>query len=218
MESVYEVARLGKTVNLDLRSPEQILGNMDRRKRQQVLRALEAGVRVYWGLDENLPEPFMEMYNRTMDKNNAKSYYYFEKAFFESLVTGLKTHTMFFYARVEGAIAAMCIVFYYNGIMNGLLLSSNEIGRELVPVNLMIYEAALWGAANGYTDLHIGSGVGGKNDSLYVFKKKFNKHSDHDFIIGKKIFDKSAYQELITMRESEGTTELDHGYFPEYRG
>lgn len=44
---------------------------------------------------------------------------------------------------------------------------------NLAPTNLLLYEAALWGCANGCKTLYLGGGVGSGEDSLFKFKKAF---------------------------------------------
>ena len=44
---------------------------------------------------------FMRIYNATMDKNQADSYYYFEREFYESIFTDLQDHFEFFYAVLD---------------------------------------------------------------------------------------------------------------------
>ena len=77
----------------------------------------------------------------------------------------------------------------------------------------LLYEAALWGNANGYKTLLLGGGVGSKDDGVLLFKKSFYRGNLNRFHIGRKIFDNDKYNELSNLRcvipESE--------FFPKYR-
>ena len=65
---------------------------------------------------------------------------------------------------------------------------------------------------NGFRTLYMGGGVGSGEDSLFKFKRSFYRGELNHFYIGKKIFDQSKYDELLTMREP-----VQSGFFPAYR-
>lgn len=74
-----------------------------------------------------------------------------------------------------------------NGYMNYHLSGSIKEYSNMAPSNLLLYEAALWGNANGCRSLYLGGGVGSGEDSLYKFKKAFYKPDDvKRFHIGKR--------------------------------
>ena len=85
--------------------------------------------------------------------------------------------------------------------------------QHLAPTNLILYEAALWGCANGCKSLHLGGGVGSGEDGLYRFKKAFYRGEPLRFHIGKKIFLPEQYQELTALRADLP----ESGFFPRYR-
>lgn len=72
---------------------------------------------------------------------------------------------------------------------------------------------------NGFRKLHLGGEVGSGHDSLYKFKKAFNRGADMEFHIGKKFFNKGKYEELCKIRNVKiEESSLYDGYFPKYRG
>ena len=84
----------------------------------------------------------------------------------------------------------------------------------MAPGNLILYEAALWGCANGYKTFYLGGGVGSEEDNLFKFKRAFFKGDLNHFYIGKKIYNQEQYDTLINVRR-----EIENkGYFPKYRG
>lgn len=100
-----------------------------------------------------------------------------------------------------------------NGMMNYHLSGSVGEYSYLAPTNLLLYEAALWGCANGCNTLYLGGGVGSGEDSLFKFKKSFYRKDDlPQFFIGKKVFDQEKYDMLLNLR---GT--VDSNFFPKYR-
>ena len=101
-----------------------------------------------------------------------------------------------------------------NRRMNYHLSGSLREYSSLAPTNLLLYEAALWGCANGCKTLYLGGGVGSGEDSLFKFKRAFYKGGLNHFYIGKRVYDQEKYDELLALREV-----IDNpGYFPKYRG
>lgn len=100
-----------------------------------------------------------------------------------------------------------------NGYMNYHLSGSLREYQHFAPSNLLLYKAALWGCRNGYKSLHMGGGVGSKEDSLYKFKRAFNRNETKQFAIGKKIFLHDVYEELTQMKNPEP----EGNFFPKYR-
>lgn len=213
-ENNYDVIRLGNTVAIDLSSPEMIWTNIHSKNRNMIRKAKKNGIVIYSGRYPEIYKTFREIYNSTMDKDNAETYYYFEEEFYESILNDLPQNAQIFYAVYKGKIIAASIMLAANGYMNYHLSGSIQEYANMAPTNLLLYEAALWGYANGCRTLYLGGGVGSGEDSLYKFKKSFYRPDDvKRFHIGKKIFVQEKYDELLGLRGS-----IDSGFFPKYRG
>lgn len=219
LEKLYTEVCLGDTVYIDTSSDDVIWKNIISKNRNVIRKAQKSGIKVYWGRDPEIIEPFMEIYNATMDKDGAEEYYYFKRDFYESILEDLKQNAMWFYAKKDNEIVAVAIFMFCNEKMHYHLSAAKREFQILAPTNLLLYEAALWAAAHGYKKLHLGGGVGSDHDSLYKFKKAFNRGEDSKFYIGKRIFYYDKYAELVQLREE---TDLEYnketGYFPSYRG
>ncbi len=213
----YEVTTLGHTVALDLSSPEVIWANMTSKNRNVIRKAQKNGVKIYNGRYPEIFETFRVIYNDTMDKDFAGEYYYFSDKFYETILDDLVHNAQLFYAVHEGVVVAASIMLAANSRMSYHLSGSLREYAGLAPTNLLLYEAALWGCANGCKTLHLGGGVGSSQDSLYKFKKAFNRKDDLTFYIGKKVFLPSIYDKLIDIRRIEKSFDLDTKYFPAYR-
>lgn len=218
LESKYDLLTIGKTISIQLNSSEYILTNLSSQNRNKIRKAEKSGVKIYWGRNIELIDEFINMYNATMDRDQANEYYYFKEEFYKSILYDLKYNFLIFYAVYQGKTIAMSIILFSNKQMHYYLSASIKEYLTYAPTNLLLYEAACWGADNGYHTLHLGSGLGGKEDSLYKFKKSFNKNFDNDFIIGKKIFDEEKYYELIKIRMEEEIFDENTSFFPIYRG
>ncbi len=210
----YEVIPLGYTVALDLTSAEVIWANITSKNRNVIRKAQKNGVEIKIGRSPELFETFREIYNGTMDKDNADSYYYFSPEFYESVYDDLADNAQIFYAELDGKIIAASIMLAANGKMNYHLSGSIREYSSLAPTNLLLFEAALWGCENGCKTLYLGGGVGSGEDSLFKFKKSFYRKDDLPrFHIGKKILNLEKYDELLSLRDELPQS----GFFPRYR-
>ena len=217
IENMYEQVCLGHTVYMDTIDKEVIWQNLTSKNRNMIRKAQKNGLEVFWGRDSSLIPVFMKIYNETMDKDKAESYYYFEYDFYESILNDLKQNAMWFYVKHDGEIIAMAIFLFCNGKMHYHLSASKREFQYLAPTNLLIYEAAIWAASHGYKKMHLGGGVGASNDSLYSFKKSFNRGEDIEFFIGKKIFCNEIYSRLEAMHIKDNPEKQQSRFFPKYR-
>lgn len=215
LKDCYEVTFLGETVAIDLTAEDEIWSSFSSSCRNRIRKSVKSGCKVYWGRSEDLYEKFHAMYNKTMDKDHATDYYYFDSDFFKSILTDLKYNSLIFYVELQGEIIAMSIILFCNGNIHYHLGASELEYLTYAPVNLMFYEISKWGVRNGYKRFHLGGGVGSKSDSLLRFKKNFNKNSNYAFSIGKLIFDEDIYQNMIDLRGGNFVDDLS--FFPSYR-
>ncbi len=213
-KSFFEVIQLGEVVHMDLSSPDIIWNNIISKNRNMIRKAIKNSVVIYNGRFPEIFEKFRAIYNGTMDKDNAEDYYYFNPLFYKSILEDLPQNAQVFWAEKDERIIAASIMLSANGRMNYHLSGSISEFSSFAPTNLLLYEAALWGYANGCKTLYMGGGVGSGEDSLFKFKRAFYKGELNYFYIGKKIYNKEKYNELIELR-----TEIENPrYFPEYRG
>lgn len=218
MKQVSEVIDLGKTIAMDLTSPEVIWTNIASKNRNMIRKAEKNGIEIHHVHDYTLFADFIRIYNATMDKDHAEEYYYFKEDFYRSLHEELSGHYEMFYATYEGKIIAMSIMLFANKQMHYHLSGSMIEYRNLAPSNLLLYKAALWGSKQGYRIFHLGGGVGSGEDSLYKFKAAFNRHSDYQFSIAKMVFDEEKYLALVEERAArDANFDRESKFFPLYR-
>lgn len=218
LDEIYDVSTLGKTVSIALESTEQIWNDLISKNRNMIRKAIKSGVEIYCGLNSEIFDEFIRLYNATMDKDNAKDYYYFKKDFYDSILRDLKDNALIFYAVFEKKIISMSIILFANQHVHYHLSASEREYLHLAPTNLLLYEVACWGCENGFKTFHLGGGLGSNEDSLYKFKKAFNRNSDNTFAIGRKIFDYEKYNNLIEIRKRDYNFKDNKLFFPIYRG
>ena len=209
----YEIIKLGETVALDLSSEEIIWSNIQSRMRNKIRKSLKDGLEIFFSNDSYLMDTFIDIYEETMRKNNADNYYFFEKDYYKSIKNDLKNNYLFCYAKLNDEIISMAIILLGDKILHYHLSGTRQKYNNIAPNNAVILSTAIWGSLNGYDYFHLGGGLGSGEDELLHYKKKFNKNSELRFSIGKKIFNKEIYEELVNMRNFE----TSKSFFPEYR-
>jgi len=226
LKSIYDTSKLGRTIAIQLDSKQQIWSNLISKNRNMVRKSSKSGVEIFCGRSKELFELFMPLYNSTMEKDQAKRYYYFKDDFYKSILYDCKYNAIIFYAVFQDKIIAMSIILLANGRMSYHLSASNREYQHLAPTNLLLYEAACWGSENGFKTFHLGGGLGSNEDNLYKFKSSFNRGSNFEFVIGKKIFNKEKYEELVEIRRREVLNSAIEdstvnystaSFFPQYR-
>ncbi len=217
-EMVYDIVKLGETVCIDLKDKETIWSNIISKNRNVIRKAQKSSVKIEHGMSKRLMQHFIELYNLTMERDNATEYYYFKNEFYDSILNDLKNNATIFYATWQNQIIAASIILFSGDRMHYHLSASNAEFRRLAPTNLLLYEAAIWGFEKGFKTFHLGGGLGSKEDNLYKFKKAFNRNENTQFWIGKKIFNLDIYKELVEIRKQENDFDENTRFFPKYRG
>ena len=218
LRSIIDVVELGRTIVLDLDSETIIWNNISSKNRNAIRGAQKKEVIIKHGKSKDLFEHFIEIYNSTMAKDKADSYYFFGLDFYESLRTDLKDNFEIFFAEHFGKIVAIAIILYANGRLHYHLSGSIFEYRHLSPSNLLLFEVALWGSKNGFKTFHLGGGLGSGEDNLFKFKKAFNRNSGLQFSVGKEICNLEKYNYLVQLRKEKSFEfKTDSSFFPLYR-
>ena len=213
-DQLYDIVRLGETVYIDLKDEDYVWGNFSGKNRNVIRKAVKEGVTIHITDEPWIIDSFMEIYNETMDRDEAADYYYFTKEYYESLVEGLKGNYKFFYACKDDKIIAVSIILEANSRLHYHLSASKRDFQKYAPTNLLLWEVCKYGIARKCESLHLGGGVGSNEDGLYKFKKSFNKNENKQYCIGKKVYDTDKYNELVRFRREI----TNPGFFPKYRG
>ena len=218
MKRISTVIDLGRTVAIDLTSPEAIWGGLSSTNRNMIRKAIKNNVKVLHGKGLHLLADFKRIYDTTMEKVKADKYYFFGDDFYKSIHDDLYDNYEVFYAVMNDNIIAMSIILFANDQLHYHLSGSDAEYRHVAPTNLLLYKAALWGYEQGFRIFHLGGGMGSKEDNLYKFKAAFNRYSNFQFSIGKEIFDQDRYDELVRIRrESNSDFDETSQFFPLYR-
>ena len=114
----------------------------------------------------------------------------------------------------QNQIIASILIIKSDKYLHGHLGGTDYEYRHLQPTSLLYYEIANWGSENGLEKFHVGGGYESVTDSLYRFKKTFNRSDPNSFYIGKIIHNEKKYNDLALL---SGKANTKSSYFPKYR-
>ena len=215
-DAMYELTQRGVTVAIDISSPEAIWGGFTTENRNMIRKAQNNNIQIRHSSSDSILMHFQEIYTETMLRDNADEYYFFKDCFYEKLLNDFLNNFTVFYASKGEDIVATSIIMFVNTQMHYHLSGLLKEYRKYAPTNLLLYEAALWGCKQNYMTFHLGGGMGGKKDSLYKFKKEFNRYQNHVFYTGQKVYNYDVYNKLVVLKRGNSIKE-ESVYFPEYR-
>lgn len=202
---------LAGTVSWRLDGDQNLLEGMHRHHRRAVRKAA-AQVDVEVSERPHRLDSFVALYETTMHRRNAASFYFFPRDYWEALTNGLREQLVRFDAVLAGELVASVLCLASPPWLHYHLGATLEAARRLGASNLLMLEAARWGRERGYQQLHLGGGVGGRDDSLFEYKRRFAPGGRREAWIGKMVHDEPAYLALAGVE----TLEVG-GFFPAYR-
>jgi lipid II:glycine glycyltransferase (peptidoglycan interpeptide bridge formation enzyme) len=221
-DGLMSITFWNQVVAVDLtKSEDHIWAECDVKNRNRIRKSIKCGVRIEQDTSFEFMDDFCRLYYQTMDRNNAPSFYYFEKAFFHNLITLLPDNCALFHAQFENRIIASLIVIYSVDFVHAYLAGTDEDFFHVAPCNLLFYKTALWAQRQGFKLFTLGGGrTADPNDSLLAFKKRFSK-SCFKYYIGKKIHTRHIYdflcRQCIKNEKADNILVKQPDFFPLYR-
>ena len=216
------VINVGQTVSIDLTQPEelQFKGYRSNHKRN-IKKALKNDIQVYPDTNWEHYDDFIRIYNLTMDRVEAREYYYFGEEYFRNLRHQLGNVLRLFVVKVDDKLLSAGLFTLYDDIIQYHLGASDPIGMQYASSKLMMDGVRRWGNTVGAKVFHLGGGVGGSEaDSLFKFKAGFSDRH-HTFKIWKYIADPGLYQLATNCFEEwvikQGSMLPKTNFFPLYR-
>jgi len=214
-QMIFETRYLHDTIYIDTSSPELIMQNMDSKNRNMVRKAIKNGITIKRESIDQYKD-FVSIYEETMERDNAEAYYYFEDKYFKFQTT-LKDNACIFYAIRDEKPVAAAIMYYNERYIHYHLAGTRGEYRKFAPSNLLLYETACWASENGIKKFHLGGGIT-QDDSLFGFKKQFNKNGRLPFVIGRTVFNDETYNMLIELRKkTDSSFDVNNTRMIQYR-
>ncbi|MDY0016222.1 MAG: peptidoglycan bridge formation glycyltransferase FemA/FemB family protein [Candidatus Delongbacteria bacterium] len=213
-EGYSELAQIRKTIHIDLTDHDTIWNNMESKCRQMIRKAQKNNVTSEIDTELKTLDEFKHIYQSTMKNNEAHDYYLFDDRFYDDTRKYLKNNAFIINAFLEDSKIASILVLHSEKYVHGHLGGALQQYKYLQPTSLLYYEIAKWGCEKGLKKFHVGGGYKSDSDSLYKFKKTFNRNDPNEFFIGKKIHNLLKYNELVTISCNDIT---ESTFFPKYR-
>lgn len=156
---------------------------------------------------------FIELYHKTMDKNNADSFYYFDDTYFENL---FDLDNVELYDVKYGDILVSSSLVMFSDNFGHYHLSANNYEYAKYNANYFMLDSIFdFAKKRGKRYFILGGGRTNLcNDSLLKFKQKFSPLSKPFHITGK-IYNNDVYKKYVALWESQTT--YDVKYFLKYR-
>jgi hypothetical protein len=215
LEGIGGLQENGTTLYIDLSlSLEDQRRKYDKRLARQIRKLREKGYIIKELSNPEDIKNFTEMYRKNMDRVNASPNYYFDEQYFVNLLNaeGFENKLLLIYDGPE-LICGSLLLLSNNIIRNHLSATAPEYLKES-PSKLLTDEISMIGRRLGKKIFHLGGGVGGKEDSLFIFKSYFTdlQVKDHIWCY---INDDLVYNDLVLKSGAEVNAESN--YFPLYR-
>jgi len=210
----------GTVVYVDLTAGEDALWkNLEKPNRNCITKARRENVEISRTKKRDDLKVFYDIYNKSMDRRNAKRMYYFPMEFYDLLLDLLKENVSLFVAKHEGEIISASLFIGEENFIHYFLSGTCPETRSLGSNNLLLYEAMLWAKGEGYKTFNLGGGYQA-GDSLFRFKSTFS-NTTANFYTYRKVHDEPKYRALCSARDaydqSIGKSLIESDYFPRYR-
>jgi hypothetical protein len=150
------------------------------------------------------------VYERTMRRAGASPFYFFPQHYWDALRGGVGLVRVD--VRRRGELLASVLGMGEPPWLHYHLGASTDAARGTGASHLALYSLACWGREHGFATLHLGGGVGGREDSLLEFKLRFAPQGRVGVSIGKAVHDLDAYLRLT----NAAAVDWD-AFFPAYR-
>ena len=145
-KDAYDAICDRKTVGTTLTYEDVIGTEFSKHKRKEIRRILK-NPEIRYEVDEDPQslDDFVEIYYSTMDRDGADDYYYFDKAYFQTMLEKLKGHVATGKVWLGDKLIAMGVYFRYGKYLHAHLSGTLSEYLEYSPAYILKYALALYG-------------------------------------------------------------------------
>ncbi len=211
----------GSTVSIDLSLPstEQIR-RYQKVMRQEIRKSRDLGFITAEDSEWEATDTFVRLYRETMARRNSRDEYLVDEAWVNQFRRTLGSHARLFVTKQDGHVAGALLAIEYAPFLHAHLTGINSEMATHSPLKVLLDDVREWGTQRGLQTFHLGGGLGGREDSLFQFKRRFSPVT-HEFKTGRWILEPARYEEfehahrerLLRNGYSVGNPE----FFPIYR-
>jgi hypothetical protein len=201
------------TVCIDLKLPENEQREQYSHSLKNALNRLRRmNLTVFQAQTQADIDAFVEIYQENMKRVNASKQYFFSKDYFHQFLQTLDATLLL--ASIDDKIICGSLFTECNGIVQPHLSATKNEYLHLSPLKYVWDCIRVSAKEKNRHYLHLGGGLGGKNDSLFEFKSQFSKQYCM-FQTWRYIHNKAVYEQLIYSKFKENIPQTD--FFPLYR-
>lgn len=221
LKGLGEIVPVGTTVSIDL-----TLDPADQRRRYRknhkrgINKLRRAGVECRIDDGEAYLGRFVEIYQETMRRVQAREKYFFDLSYFQRLLTMRRAEWRLGVCLRDGEVLCGGVFSLCGGIIQYHLGGTASDSLKDAPMKLLFDEVRLWGTTRGAWVFHLGGGVGAKEDSLFSFKAGFSERR-HTFAVWRWVRDRELYESLVARRRGwtteQGMDDAAGDFFPAHR-
>lgn len=195
----FEIIKDRQTVSIPLEGNEDRIWKeqISSKNRNMIRKAEKNGLEFTAEYDFASMEGFIDLYEGTMERVQADSFYYFPQTYYESFIESLRNSAFLATVKQHDGVLICAALFMYSKRYGHYHLSGrNRAASSSGANNLMLWKAALEMKNLGVCELHLGGGTSSDSeDSLFKFKTTFSKN-EKSFYVGKMIFNPVIYKEI----------------------
>lgn len=212
----------GETVSIDLRIPEEKLWSHTRKGHKSTInKCKRMGMEAKFVPISEYMDEFTSIYLETMDRVGAtEQYYTFDINYYNDMLIALRDKLHLCVVEYEKEVACVGLYTEVCGIVQSTLGGTKDKFVHLSPGSLETDYARYWAYRRGNNFLHLGGGIGGKQDHLFRFKAGFSKLR-HSFYTLRLIVDRDKYNYLVNLKAQLSNIPLAKlqasDFFPAYR-
>lgn len=201
-----------RSLDLDI---DEMLMDFEHKVRKNLKKANKAGLKIEIDESGERIEEFLDIYYGTMDRNEAKSNFFFPESFFKT-INEMTNNFVYIHVIHEDKVISTELVLFGSENCYSFLGGTHSDFFNLRPNDFLKFEIIKWAKNKGLERFILGGGYG-EDDGIFRYKKSFAPNGIHKFYVGKRIFDEEKYCELIKIRSSNQDFDKDTNYFPKYR-
>jgi hypothetical protein len=199
------------------KSMDAIWMEFEHKVRKNVKKAKDNGLNVTIDATGEHLNEFLDIYYKTMVRNEAKDFYYFDREYYQAIINTLFGQYMFFHVWHGDVVVSTELVLYSDRYVYSFLGGTLDEYYPMRPNDLLKYEIIRWSKETGHQAFILSGGYG-KNDGIYRYKKAFAPNNDVPFYVGRKVWNQDLYNRLVEIRKMDVGKALNVEYFPLYRG
>lgn len=197
--------------------PDAIWRDYAHKVRKNVQKARRSELRVEVDSSGARLSEFLEIYESTLDRRSAREDYYFDRTFFERLISRMPESFVFFHVLQGNTVISTELALLSRAHMYSFLGGTLAQHFELRPNDLLKHAAIEWACSRGLQAFVLGGGYGAE-DGIYRYKLSFAPTGSLPFRVLRRTHDVATVTHLEQLRRASDPDWLPRvGFFPSYR-